>query len=158
MLPIRPSSSAWKHAQVLPGSSAKLVEPLSSHADPRLFRTISEFDSFDLAAAEPSKCTNDMSGPPLSGSEIRAETVRHWKLRPSKPETYLQCPPGGRSSSSQRLAPVPPIIPCSPVRAGCNSQLRRLVQRSKASAEWSPSIPGECARLLATLPPHVFSH
>src|SRR5579884_512157 len=158
MLPVLPSSSAWKHAQVLPGSSAKLVEPLSNHANPRLFRTISKFDHLDLAAAEPSKYTNDMSGPLLSGSEILAETVRHWKLRASKPETYLQCRPGGRSSSSQRLAPVPPIIPCSPVRADCNSQLRRLVQRSKASAEWSPLVHGESARLRATSLRRVFSH
>src|ERR1700746_387423 len=158
MLPIRPSSSAWKHAQVLPGSSAKLVEPLSSHADPRLFRTISEFDRLDLAAAEPSKYTNDMSGPLLSGSEILAETVRHWKLRPSKHETYLQCRRGGRSSSSQRLAPVPPIIPHSPVRAGCNNQLLRLVQRSKASVEWSPLVHGECARLPSASPRLVFWH
>src|SRR5579864_5067985 len=106
MLQVLPSSSTLKHAQVLPGSSAKLVEPLSSRADPRLFRTISEFDCLDLAAAEPSKYTNDMSGPLLSGSEILAETVRHWKLRPSKRETFLQCRPSGRSSSSQRLAPV----------------------------------------------------
>src|ERR1700746_130848 len=127
MLPILPSSSTLKHAQVLPGSSAKLVEPLSSHANPRLFRTISEFDRLDLAAAEPSKCTNDMSGPLLSGSEIRVETVRHWKLQPSTLETYFQCRPGGRSSSSPRLAPVPPTTLCSPVRAGCNSQLLRSV-------------------------------
>src|SRR6202008_3181492 len=98
MLPVLPSSSTLKHAQALPGSSAKLVEPLSSHADPRLFRTISEFDHFDLAAAEPSKCTNDMSGPLLSGSEIRAETIRHWKLRLSTPRTLFQCRPGGRAS------------------------------------------------------------
>src|ERR1700751_5447213 len=107
MLPIRPSSSAWKHAQVLPGSSAKLVEPLSNHANPRLFRTISEFDRLDLAAAEPSKYTNDMSGPLLSGSETRAETVRRWKLRLSRPGTSFQCRPGGQSPSSRRLAPVP---------------------------------------------------
>src|ERR1700756_1838064 len=158
MLPIRPSSSAWKHVQVLPGSSAKLVEPLSSHADRRLFRTISEFDRLGLAAAEPSKCTTDMSGLPLSGSEILAETVRQWKLRLSRPVTYLQCRRGGRSSSSQRLAPVPPIIPYIPVRAGCNSQLLRRVQRSKASAEWSPLVPGECARLPSAFPLLVFSH
>src|ERR1700751_1836077 len=125
MLPVLPSSSTLKPAQAPPGSSAKLVEPLSSHANPRLFRTISEFDRLGLAAAEPSKCTNDMSGPPLSGSEILAERVRHWKLRPSKPETYFQCRPGGQSSSSRRHAPVPLIIPCSPVRAGCNSHLLR---------------------------------
>src|ERR1700752_3573854 len=103
MLPVLPSSSTLKHAQALPGSSAKLVEPLSSHADPRLFRTISEFDPFDLAAAVPSKCTHDMSDPLLLGSETRAERVRHWKLRLSKPGTWFQCRPGGVSSSSRLL-------------------------------------------------------
>src|SRR5437868_1480860 len=138
MLPIRPSSSALKPAQVPPGSSAMLAEPVSSRADPRLFRTISEFDHSDLVVAEPSKCTNDISGPLLSGSEILAETVRHWKLRSSKLETHFQYRPGGPASSSPPLALVPPIIPCSPMRAGCNSQLLRRVRRSKASGEWFP--------------------
>src|ERR1700761_4667553 len=99
-----------------------------------------------------------MCSPLLGGSEIRAENAGRLKLLLTIPLPFCQRRLDERSSSILRLAPAPWIALCNRVLAGYNNQPRRPLQRSRASAEWSPLVHGECARLRATSPPHVFSH